>query len=260
MDTQPSANTVTPATRKVINMNPVFHGDICNTCGEMTQSIDGIYRLMTGGYLHHSLRFSDLDITIPTHIAHGSNYNYDNDDNGNVDEENVEENIRENPEENDKPISPPETPPNGHQPQFFLPPPGYECLICHAVLTVPKASKQGSEVLHHSVFHKYNKNVIGREFRHINFYAITSNARGEEVDNPLKDRKLSRRPWKGRSRIKFINSTEVVEYMKEENIHISGIVAMRGDEEMARLRYHVPVWPLFRKNLHFKGQLSNCRA
>ncbi|QSZ35988.1 hypothetical protein DSL72_007110 [Monilinia vaccinii-corymbosi] len=218
-----------PIPPKFINPNPTQE-TICEECFLMTHTIDGLYRLMTRGYLHHWLLWTNDDITKPQPLAHDV-WAY-------------------NTEEKGAPLSPPPTPLGDHLPYQSNPPPlGYGCPICSTALSAPKASQKGSEILHNTVLYKYNQKAVGEAFRQINFHAITSNAAGQEIENPFKDQVLS----KSRKHTILLHSTEVVEYLTKENIQITGLVVMRGDEEITKIPFIIPIEFIFRKNLHLKN-------
>ncbi|KAF7861927.1 hypothetical protein EAF04_007808 [Stromatinia cepivora] len=162
------------------------------------------------GYLHKWLRWTHEDISLP---------------------------------EGDKPVSPPTTPPNQFDPTLL----GWGCVICGLILSSPKASQKGSEVTHPSVSYKYNQKVGA--FRSISFRPIIANRAGEEVENPFKDRVLSRTS----QHPTVLNMTEVVEYFHENHIHIKGVIVLRGGEEILKVPWHLPMGSVFiRRNLRFR--------
>ncbi|KAB8294049.1 hypothetical protein EYC80_009507 [Monilinia laxa] len=194
----------------------------------MTNTIDGIYRLMTNGYLHHYLRWTTHDdIAIPPKTTHD-----------------VET------KEDDALLSP-TLPLQARYPPFqFTPPPlGDDCLVCSAALSAPEATQKGTEILHRSVLHKYNLRHAQEDLHLITFRAITTNAAGQEVDNPFEDKTL---PKTGKY-TNLVNSTVVVEYLAKEKIQMTGLKVMRGEEELTRIPFLVPIKSIFRRNLHLKN-------
>ncbi|APA15692.1 hypothetical protein sscle_15g104620 [Sclerotinia sclerotiorum 1980 UF-70] len=210
-------NERTLLNNRLISPGPNLIEDMCEDCHFMLRTTKGIFRLITSGYMHKRLRWTNEDMSLP---------------------------------EGDKAESPPTTWPN----QFNHTLLGWGCIICGLILSSPKASEKGSEITHPSVHHKYNQRVPA--FRSISFRPITANQANEEVENPFKDRALSRTS----RHPTILNMTEVVEYFHENNIHIKGVIVMRGGEEIVRVPWYLPMWSIFIRRdlrLRVKGIFQN---